>query len=86
MGWHFPIDRVGNILNIGCMTNDDFLAAVEAFLTETGMKPSPFGEKALRDPSFVRNLRDGRSCSLETVGRVTAFMADYRTQSVGAAE
>jgi len=52
------------------ITNDDFLAEIEAFLARSGMAPTRFGADAVGDPNFVRNLRSGRSPSLKTVDRV----------------
>lgn len=53
-----------------------FLKEIEAFLIRTGMKPAAFGKAALRDPSFVRDLRKGRQPSLGVVDRVQAFIKE----------
>ena len=63
------------------MTNEDFLSTVERFLAESNMKPTPFGVRVLGDPSFVRQIRNGRSCSLETVGRVLRFIEEHRAET-----
>ena len=59
------------------MTNlsDDFRRRVETFLEASGVKPSELGRQALGDPSFVLNLRRGRSPTLVTADRVLAFIA-----------
>jgi hypothetical protein len=51
------------------------LAEVERFLRKTGMAPSAFGDQALKDPSLVNNLRDGRELRHRTMLKVRAFMA-----------
>ena len=42
-----------------------------------GLKPTTFGLWAMNDSRFVFDLRNGRSCSLATVGRVRRFMDEY---------
>ena len=53
---------------------DVFVAEVDAFLECTGMDPGAFGRLAADDPGFVRRLRAGRTTTLDTVDRVTAFI------------
>lgn len=55
-------------------THQSFIDDVEAFLERTGIKPTQFGAQALRDPSFVISLRNGRSPSARTIDRVREFM------------
>jgi len=50
--------------------SEHFLGRVEAFLAETGTKPSEFGRAAVGDASFVLNLRRGRSPTLATADKV----------------
>ncbi len=38
-----------------------FLAEIEAYLASTGTDATAFGKQALGDPSFVFDLRKGRS-------------------------
>lgn len=52
------------------MTNEQFMAEVEGFLSRSGMAPTRFGQDAVGDPNLIRNLREGRSPSLKTVERV----------------
>lgn len=51
------------------------LSEIEAFLARTGMKPTVFGKRAVGDPRFVFDLRDGRECRSKTGRRVRDFMA-----------
>ena len=59
------------------------LQEIEAFLKATGMSATAFGIKALNDPPFVQQLRDGRDPKLSTAERCRAFM---RENAVEAAE
>jgi sulfate adenylyltransferase subunit 2 len=54
-----------------------FLTEIEGFLTKTGLDPSNLGKQALGDPSFVSDLRKGRSPSTRTIEKVRAWI---RTQ------
>lgn len=53
---------------------EQFHAAIEAYLEQTGTKPSDFGRQAVGDPNLVRNLRGGRSPTLATADRVMTFI------------
>jgi hypothetical protein len=68
-------------------TTAQFLAHIDAFLERSGMAAAPFGKAAVGDPSFVRDLRNGRSPSLALVDRVNHFIAerDADSQRQGAA-
>ena len=54
-----------------------FLGEVEAFLRRTALAPTTFGEMALGDRHFVRQIRAGRRCWPETVAKVRVFMLGY---------
>lgn len=54
------------------------LCRIEAFLAETGMKQSPFGEMACGDPNFVDDLRKGREPRSALRAKVEKFMDDYK--------
>jgi len=54
--------------------SEQFRAEVEEFLARTGTKATEFGRAAAGDPSFVLNLRRGRSPRLATVDKVLAFI------------
>jgi sulfate adenylyltransferase subunit 2 len=51
-----------------------FLADIEAFLAKTNADATSFGRQALGDPSFVFDLRKGRSPSTRTMEKVRAAM------------
>ncbi|BBK44146.1 hypothetical protein STVA_41660 [Allostella vacuolata] len=63
---------------------DQFLAEIEAYLTREGMGATQFGIRALNDPRFVFDVRRGRICSVRTVDRVRAWMADPERASEAA--
>jgi hypothetical protein len=54
------------------------LSEIEAFTARHDMSEWAFGEAALNDRHFIRQLRDGRDIRISTHGRVTRFMAEYR--------
>lgn len=55
--------------------SDQFRKQVETFLEASGFKPTEFGRQAVGDPSFVLNLRRGRSPTLATADKVLAFIS-----------
>ena len=58
-------------------THDELIAKIEAFCDRHGMAESRFGREAVNNPAFVGNLRDpGRSPTLETLRKVSVFMAE----------
>ncbi len=59
------------------MISSQFREQVEAFLLTHEFKPTEFGRQAAGDPSFVLNLRRGRSPTLTTVDKVLSFIADF---------
>jgi sulfate adenylyltransferase subunit 2 len=52
-----------------------FLTDIERFLKDAAVDPSVLGKQALGDPSFVSDLRKGRSPSTRTMDRVRAWMS-----------
>ncbi|MFM9860638.1 hypothetical protein RUR49_19440 [Pseudoxanthobacter sp. M-2] len=56
--------------------SSQFRERVEAFLAASEFKPTEFGRQATGDPTFVLNLRRGRSPTLATVDKVLAFIAE----------
>lgn len=54
------------------------LSEVEAFLAAHEMKPTRFGDDALGDKHFVKQLRKGRRVWPETEAKVRRHMATYR--------
>ena len=63
--------------------SEQFLSRVEAFLTTSGAKPSEFGRQTVGDPSFVANLRRGRSPTLGTADKVLAYIERLEAESAG---
>lgn len=53
-----------------------FLAKVESFLRRNRMHPTTFGKQAMNDGSFVFDLREGRSVTLNTQDIVEGFIED----------
>lgn len=53
---------------------EQFRQQVEGYLEATGMDPTTFGVRALKDPNFVFQLRDGRSPRAPTLEKVSAFI------------
>jgi len=53
------------------------LAEIEAFLAETGLRPTKFGLSSVNDGHLVANLRQGNSVTLKTADRVRAFMRGH---------
>jgi sulfate adenylyltransferase subunit 2 len=51
-----------------------FLSEIEHFLTGAGVEPTTLGKQALADPSFVFDLRKGRSPSTRTINKVRTWM------------
>ena len=51
---------------------------IEAFLKESGMSKSAFGVAVCGDGRLVDSMRRGRSVTLRTYDRITAFMAATR--------
>lgn len=60
------------------MTEEEFQLVVEGFLVRYRLTPTTFGLWAMNDSRFVFDLRDGRSCSLATVGKVRRFMDEHQ--------
>lgn len=55
--------------------SEQFRDRIEAFLRGSGCKATELGRQAIGDPSFVLNLRRGRSPTLSTADKVLAFIA-----------
>jgi sulfate adenylyltransferase subunit 2 len=54
-----------------------FLSEIERFLASSGLEPTALGKQALSDPSFVFDLRKGRSPSTRTIEKVRGWMAGH---------
>lgn len=52
----------------------DLLAAIDRYIEAAEISEITFGRKALGDPHFVKQLRNGRRLWPETEAKVRAFM------------
>lgn len=68
------------------ITREQFVGRVEAYLERTGSKHFEFGREVLGDPSFVRDLRNGRTPRLDTILKVLAFLDEKDAAISGAAQ
>ena len=59
--------------------HSDLIAEIEAFTKASEMSEITFGRKALGDPHFVRQLRNGRRVWPTTEARVRKFIADNQS-------
>jgi len=59
---------------------DPLLAQIERFLEASGMDPTVFGEKAMNDGNFVRDLRKGRETRRKTRERVERFIKEAQAE------
>lgn len=55
-------------------TPEGFLDAVEKAIVAREMTATAFGRAATGDPTFVFELRNGRSCGLKVVNQVLDFI------------
>jgi len=60
------------------------LSKIEHFCKDRGLSEWQFGELALNDRHFIRQLRSGRDVRMSTLARVEAFMSSYRAQDAAA--
>lgn len=68
------------------LTQAEFLAQVEAYIARRAdITATALGREAVKDPSFVFDLRRGRSPSLAIVERVLRFMDENPPSSSQAA-
>lgn len=64
---------------------ESLLSEIELFIDAHGLSPTKFGQEALRDRHFVKQLRKGRRVWPETAAKVRQFMATYGAQQREAA-
>lgn len=50
------------------------LGRIEAHIAREGLPPTRFGREVLGDPSFVRDLRHGRTPRPKTAARILAYL------------
>lgn len=58
--------------------SETFLKDVEQFLESSKIEPTRLGREALGDPSFVFDLRKGRSPSGRTMDKVRTWMTAWK--------
>ena len=61
---------------------NSFLAEIEAFLAKSALDPTAFGKNALGDPSFVFDLRKGRSPSTRTIDKIREWITTQGTSEM----
>ena len=54
--------------------DNSLIGQIDAFLVASGMTPTRFGERALKDPNLVFQIREGRWLRGPTRSKVLAFM------------
>ena len=62
-----------------------FLSEIDAYLKASGTDATTFGKQVLADPSFVFDLRKGRSPSTRTMEKVRAAMSKAKSETPAAA-
>lgn len=60
-----------------CGTMDSLLSEIELFMSTHDLSQWQFGQRALGDRHFVKQLRAGRRVWPETAQKVREFMATY---------
>jgi hypothetical protein len=63
---------------------EPLLSEIELFTTTHGLSEWQFGQRALGDRHFVRQLRAGRDIRLSTERKVRDFMLTYRSEQEAA--
>src|SRR5436309_11364153 len=63
-------------------TQTQLLDAIEGFCRRHDMAETRFGREAVANPNFIRGLREDRSPTLETLGKVKAYMARTDAEAV----
>lgn len=63
---------------------EHFLTEIEAFCERHQMAETRFGDLALKDKPFVRQVREGRRVWPETQDKVRAWMAAFEAQQQAA--
>jgi hypothetical protein len=56
---------------------EQLLTDIETFCERHGMAETRFGELAMGDKPFVKQLREGRNVQMRTAEKVRRFMAAY---------
>lgn len=61
-------------------TRTQIITEIEAFLKETGMTPTSFGQEATKDRALMITLRKGRDPKASTVDKIREYIAKERTR------
>ena len=56
------------------VSDDDFLARIEAFIRDSDISATAFGKRVAGDPNLVFDLRNGRSPSLRIAQQALRFI------------
>lgn len=56
---------------------ENILTEIEGFCVRHGLSEWQFGELAMGDKPFVKQLREGRDVRMSTVAKLRAFMASF---------
>jgi hypothetical protein len=59
---------------------NEFLKKIEEFLASSGMSATNFGIKAMNNPTFVFDIRNGRQCLDSTKDKVLDFINNYKQE------
>jgi hypothetical protein len=59
------------------------LSEIERFCSDTGLSPSGFGRRFMRDPGFVFRLRAGSEVMPSTAEKLRSAMAKERRREPG---
>lgn len=59
------------------------LQKIDRFLAESGLPPTLFGRRAVRDPRLVSDLRNGREAGTKLIARVEYFINNWRAERAG---
>lgn len=54
----------------------DFLAEIDSYVEQRGIKETTFGRLAVNDGKFVGRLREGRGVTVALIERAQSFMRD----------
>ena len=60
-------------------TAAEFLTEIEKYLDKHSIAPATFGRLIMGDPSFIFELREGRSPSLDTCARISRIISDPKS-------
>jgi len=56
------------------------IAEIDAFLAQSGMAATTFGQKAVRNWRIVEQIRSGCNIGMKTAGRIRGFISENQKQ------